>query len=120
MLLQFGVQQGWREGAAVAEGATGPHAVLAGPIERGPAQTGLAVVVAWRQGAVEVCAAAVAGLHAAHGRGVARVDRQVRGEVAGRIVSRSDVAVMLLLKHRRRHTGSRDSKVIMRSATTAP
>jgi hypothetical protein len=105
VLLHFGVEQWWREGVAVAEGPTGPHAVLAGPIERGPAQTGLAVVVAWRQGSVEVCATAVgsatvtavAGLHVPHGR----VDRQVGRQVAGRVVSRSDVAVVLLLKQRR-------------------
>lgn len=105
VLLDLGVQQ-WRgEGIAVAEGAAGTPTMLPRAIERQPAQTVAAVVVAWQEwsvvgaaaGGTTVAGTAVAGLHVAHGRRVARVDRQVGRQVAGRVVRRAEVAVVLLL-----------------------
>lgn len=87
-------------------------------IEIGSAQTCIAVVVAWWESPVEmvvmmvmvmgaaaaggagsatVAGVAVARLHVAHGRGVARVYRQVGRQVAGWVVRRTNVAVVLLL-----------------------
>jgi hypothetical protein len=82
--------------------------MLSRGVERQPAETGVTVVVAWREwpvvgaaadgaGCAAVAGATVAGLHVAHGRRIARVDRQVGRMVAGRVVRRSEVAVVLLL-----------------------
>jgi len=91
-------------------------------IEIGSAQTCIAIVVAWRESPVEVVvvvvvvvvmSAAAAGgtggatvavvavgrLHVAHGRGVARMYRQVGRQVAGWVVRRANVAVVLLLQN---------------------
>lgn len=108
VLLDLGVKQRRGEGIAVAEGAAGAPAMLPGAVEREPAQTGVAVVVARRErsvvgaaaggaGGAAVAGAAVAGLHVAHGRRVARVDRQVGRQVAGRVVCRAKVAIVPLL-----------------------
>ena len=123
MLLYLGMQQRRSECVAVAEGAAGPPAMLPRTIERGSAQTCIAVVVAWREspmemvmvvvvvvvvmgaaaaggaGSATVAGTAVARLHVAHGRGVTRLQRQVGRQVAGRIVHRANVAVVLLLQH---------------------
>jgi hypothetical protein len=50
-------------------------------------------------GGATVAGAAVARLHVAHGRGVARMDRQVGRQVAGWVVRRANVAIVLLLQH---------------------
>jgi len=92
--------------------------MLTRAIESGSAQTCIAVVVAWWESPVEMVvvmvvvvmgaaaaggatvagvAVAVAWLHVAHGRGVARMYRQVRRQVAGWVVRRANVAVVLLL-----------------------
>jgi hypothetical protein len=115
MLLDLGMQQRRSEGVAVAEGTAGSPAKLPRAIERGSAQTCVAVVVAWRErpmdvevvvmgaaaaggaGGATVAGAAVARLHVAHGRGVARMDRQVGRQVAGWVVRRTNVAIVLLL-----------------------
>ena len=48
-------------------------------------------------GGATVAGVAVAWLHVAHGRGVARMYRQVGRQVAGWVVRRASVAVVLLL-----------------------
>ena len=50
-------------------------------------------------GGATVAGVAVARLHVAHGRGVARMYRQVRRQVAGWVVRRANVAVVLLLQN---------------------
>lgn len=50
-------------------------------------------------GGATVAGVAVARLHVAHGRGVARMYRQVGRQVAGWVVRRANVAVVLLLQN---------------------